>query len=62
MERAIECLDIISKFDIVFVVNAKHMKTLELLFSQPASGSIRWSDIMPILLALGATISEGEGS
>ena len=40
----------------------KHQKTLELLFSCPVSGSIKWADIESLLEALGAEIEEREGS
>ena len=40
----------------------KHQKTLALLFSRPVSGNIKWADIQALLLALGAEISEREGS
>jgi hypothetical protein len=43
-------------------VNAKHTKTLELLFVRPVSGNIRWQDVEALLFAIGAEISEGEGS
>ena len=40
----------------------KHKKTLELIFSRPASGNIKWPDIAALLVELGAEISEREGS
>lgn len=40
----------------------KHSKTLELIFSRPVSGNIRWNDIEAMLVALGAEVSEREGS
>ena len=43
-------------------MKAKHRKTLKLLFSHPVSGSILWTDIEALLKALGAEISEAEGS
>ena len=43
-------------------MKAKHEKTLQLIFSRPVSGNIRWRDIESLLLALGAEISEAEGS
>jgi hypothetical protein len=33
-----------------------------LIFARPASGSVRWSDVEALLAALGAEISEREGS
>ena len=40
----------------------KHQKTLELIFARPVSGNIKWPDIEALLVALGAKISEREGS
>ena len=40
----------------------KHQRTLALIFSRPVSGSIKWRDIEALLLALGAEVSEREGS
>jgi hypothetical protein len=39
-----------------------HSKTLELIFRRPVSGSIKWDDIEAMLVALGAEVSEREGS
>ncbi len=40
----------------------KHRKTLELIFNRPVSGSIKWDDIEALFVALGAEVSEREGS
>ena len=40
----------------------KHQKTLALIFSKPASGNIKWSNIESLLKDLGAKISERQGS
>ncbi len=40
----------------------KHVRTLEQIFSRPVSGSIKWSDIESLFVALGAEIIEREGS
>lgn len=40
----------------------KHLKTLVQIFQRPVSGSIRWKDIEALFVALGANISEAEGS
>lgn len=40
----------------------KSSKTLALIFARPVSGSIKWRDIESLLLDLGATVSEREGS
>ena len=43
-------------------VNRKHRKTLELIFSRPVSGNIKWVDIKGLLKGLGAEMEEREGS
>ena len=40
----------------------KHHKTLELIFSRPVSGNVKWKDIEALFIELGANIEEGEGS
>ena len=40
----------------------KHFKTLQLIFSRPVNGSIKWDDIEALFVSLGAEISEREGS
>ncbi|MBW9063857.1 type II toxin-antitoxin system HicA family toxin [Rhizobium herbae] len=40
----------------------RHLTTLRRIFERPISGSIRWSDIEALFIALGAEISEQEGS
>ena len=40
----------------------KQLRVLELIFSRPVSGNIKWNDIESLLKALGADISEREGS
>lgn len=40
----------------------QHRATLELIFSRPVSGNVRWCDIEALFKALGAEISEREGS
>lgn len=40
----------------------KNQTTLELIFSRPVSGNIKWRDIEALFIALGAEISEREGS
>jgi hypothetical protein len=43
-------------------MNSKTRKTLEAVFKNPALATILWQDIEGLLLALGAELSEGEGS
>ena len=40
----------------------KHQRTLERIYRRPTSGTIPWSDIESLFRALGADISEREGS
>lgn len=40
----------------------RHLKTLELIFARPVSGSVKWSDIEALFMALDAEITEREGS
>jgi hypothetical protein len=40
----------------------KHTKTLELIFSRPVSGNVRWSDIEALFIELGGQVAEREGS
>lgn len=43
-------------------MNAKQRKTLAAIFARPTSASIVFADIEALMKALGATISEREGS
>lgn len=43
-------------------MNNKHRRTLERIFQRPISPSISWSDIEKLFIALGADVSEREGS
>lgn len=40
----------------------KHRATLEQIFARPVSGTIRWQEIEALFVALGAEVSEREGS
>jgi len=40
----------------------RHQKTLDLIFHRPVSGGIKWVDIEKMFMALGAEVSEREGS
>lgn len=44
------------------MVNTKHRKILEAIFSNPPLSNINWADIESLLVGLGAEISEGSGS
>ncbi len=43
-------------------MNSKHRKTLAAIFVNPTKATIRFIDIEGLLIALGATVSEGKGS
>ncbi len=43
-------------------MNKKHQKTLGQIFQKPVQSGISWRDIEMMLVALGAEISEGNGS
>lgn len=43
-------------------MNRKHQKTLALIFARPVPGGIKWRDIEALLLAMGAEVTEREGS
>jgi len=43
-------------------MNRKQRKTLEALFADPVRANIAWVDIISLLGALGAQISQGRGS
>lgn len=43
-------------------MHRKHRRTLELIFSRPVSGSIKWREIEALFVALGAEVTEREGS
>ena len=40
----------------------KHLKTLETIFKTLVQSNVKWADIETLLSALGAEISEGNGS
>lgn len=43
-------------------MHKKHQKTLAKIFERPVSDSIKWSSIETLFVALGAEVSEREGS
>ena len=43
-------------------MNKKHKKILQQIFQQPIQAGIVWKDIETMLKAIGAEISEGNGS
>lgn len=43
-------------------MDSKHLKTLQAIFDKPERANIPWHDVEALLIALGAEISEGNGS
>ncbi len=43
-------------------MNARHRKTLEAIFARPERSDIAWRYIESLLIALGADVTEGNGS
>lgn len=43
-------------------MDSKHHKTLEAVFEKPERANIAWKDIEVLFIALGADITEGNGS
>ena len=43
-------------------MDSKHRKTLEAIFEKPERANILWRDIEALLIALGAEITDGNGS
>ena len=43
-------------------MNSKHKKTLRAIFDTPPPKGMPWEDIESMLVAVGATVTEGSGS
>lgn len=43
-------------------MNARHRKTLALIYERPERSDIAWRDIEALFVALGAEVSQGSGS
>ena len=43
-------------------MKAKHLKTLHLVFSRPTPAGVKWPDVRALLIAMGASVSQREGS
>ena len=52
----------IAVFDSIPIVYAKHRKTLRAVFARPTSASVAFSDVEALLVALGGSSLEREGS
>ena len=44
------------------LMNSKHRKILEIVFTDPVSGTVEWLAIKRLLVAAGAQVIEGRGS
>jgi hypothetical protein len=44
------------------LMNSKHRKILEIVFTDPVSGTVEWLAIERLLVAAGAQVIEGRGS
>jgi len=51
-----------STIDPVVTISKRHDMTLESIFAIPTKSNIVWKDIESLLLALGAELTEGNGS
>lgn len=40
----------------------KHQKTLRNIFTRPTSGNVKWRDVVSMMSALGAEVTERQGS
>ena len=43
-------------------IGSRHRKTLEAVYERPTRADIRWREVLGLMQALGADISEGRGS
>ncbi|MDD2558442.1 MAG: type II toxin-antitoxin system HicA family toxin [Desulfuromonadaceae bacterium] len=43
-------------------MHRKHLKTLEIIFSNPVNGNLEWSRIEALFIAIGCNVLEGNGS
>lgn len=43
-------------------MNSKHRKTLEAIFASPTQGSIKFTAVESLIVALGGAVREGTGS
>lgn len=43
-------------------MNRKQHKTLEKIFEQPTRADVKWKEAKSLLIAIGATVTEGSGS
>jgi hypothetical protein len=57
----LESVDVVSYND-TMKLSSRHQKTLAVIFKDPVSSKIAWTDVERLLRALHAEISEGRGS
>lgn len=43
-------------------MNSRHRKTLQVVFGAPVPKGMSWDDLESLLIAAGATVTEGDGS
>jgi len=43
-------------------MNKKQRKTLDAIFAEPIRRNILWNDVVSLVKALGATVTQGDGS
>ncbi len=43
-------------------MNRKHRRILEAIFAEPTRANIRWDDVVALMEALGAEVTQGSGS
>ncbi len=55
-------LSVLSHFDSIQLMKAKHANTLFAIFASPTQASIAFTEIETLLIALGAEKTEREGS
>ena len=55
-------LDLQLKCGIIALMNSKHRKTLEAIFSSPVKADLKWADIEALFKACGGVIEEARGS
>jgi len=47
---------------IIAIMNSKHYKTLQAIFTKPTLGTVVFKDVEALMLAVGCTLTEGTGS
>jgi hypothetical protein len=55
-------LKLVPKDSTIINMNSKHKRTLSDIYAKPVRTGIVWADIEAMLIALGAEVSEGNGS